>query len=448
MEFREFVKLLESKGMLTRITKQVDSEYEISTLIKLLDGKPLLFEKVKGYDMPVIANICVSRDLVALGLGVERLKLIPYVANAIDHPKKYEVDEATDYVDIGTDLTKLPILTYYRCDGGRYFSSAIAIAQDKEYGLNASYHRAMMFKKKDKAGNDVDELETDKLVLRILERDLDAYIKRGLNEFAFCVGNSIQVLVGAAISAAIDVDEMQIANAMAPTKMVRLGGHVVPNSEIVMIMEFTGEEHEEGKFVDLTETVDIIRMQRVARVKHIFVRRGAMFQALLPGGLEHKVLMGMPREPTMYTEVGKVTEVKDVLVTPGGTSWLHGVVSIKKRHPDDGINAIHAAFKGHKSMKHVFIVDDDIDINDPNQVEWAMATRFQGKRGMVMFEDKGSSLDPSSDMATRLTTKIGFDLTIPPEEKPKEGETKKPKKEFQKPPLPLQLKVGDYLPKK
>ena len=122
----------------------------------------------------------------------------------------------------------------------------------------------------------------------------------------------------------------------------------------------------------------------------------------------------------MYREVAKVCDVKDVLVTPGGCSWLHGAVQIKKKNPDDGIKAIHAAFSGHKSMKHVFVVDDDIDIHDPNQIEWAMATRFQGDKDMIVLEkQKGSSLDPSSNLETRETTKIGFDLTIPHGRDPK-----------------------------
>jgi UbiD family decarboxylase len=436
MEFREFIQLLEKKGLITHITRPVDPIYEISTLIKKLDGTPLLFEQVKGHDMPVISNICATRDLVCLGMGIERKALIPKMADAIDHPKAPAVEDASGYADIGADLTKLPILTYYPIDGGPYVASGIAIALDKEFGLNSSYHRSMMFKGED------GKLVKDKFVLRILQRDLDAYIKRGLTDFAFCIGNSIPVLLGAAISAPINVDEMAIANALAETRLIRLGGHTVPKADIVLIMEFTGEMHQEGPFVDLTETVDIIREQRIARVKHIFVHKDAVFHALLPGGLEHKVLMGMPREPTIYREVGKVCQIKDVLITPGGASWLHGVVSIHKKNQDDGMKAIDAAFKGHKSMKHVFIVDDDIDINDPNEVEWAMATRFQGKRGIKMFEDKGSSLDPSSDMETQMTTKMGFDLTIPHEEPSKKGA----KKEYHKPPLPMELRIEDYLP--
>jgi UbiD family decarboxylase len=112
------------------------------------------------------------------------------------------------------------------------------------------------------------------------------------------------------------------------------------------------------------------------------------------------------------------------------------VVSIKKRAPDDGKKAIEAAFRGHKSLKHVWVVDDDIDIHNPQEVEWAMATRFQGDRDIVMKREPGSSLDPSSDMKTRMTTKMGFDLTIP------WGDTQKG---FSKPEIPMKLNFDDYL---
>jgi UbiD family decarboxylase len=298
-------------------------------------------------------------------------------------------------------------------------------SSDKEYGINYSYHRALV-------------LEKDKLVLRILQRHLDTYVQRGLKEFAFCISSPVQVLVSAAISVDVGISEADIANALEETPLLRLDGQLIPPSDIVIIAEFTGELHDEGPFLDLTETFDIVRKQRVARVKKIYMRKGAMYHALLPGGLEHKVLMGMPREPTIFREVAKVCEVKDVLVTPGGCSWLHGAVSIHKKHPDDGRKAIEAAFKGHKSMKHVFVVDDDINIHDPNDIEWAMATRFQADKNMIQRREKGSSLDPSSDMDTQMTCKVGFDLTIP------EGG----KKEFRRPGLAMRLNLSNYLPQK
>jgi UbiD family decarboxylase len=375
--------------------------------------------------MPIVANLCSTRDLVATGLGIRREELIHTLTEAIEHPKKSELVAAEGYERIGADLGKLPILTYYPKDGGPYIASGVIASYDKEYGVNLSYHRAQVLAK-------------DKLVLRILERHFDAFIKRGLKEFAICITTPMQALVAAAISVELGKSEADIANAMQPTPLIKLDGQLVPPSDIVIIAEFTGGLQEEGPFLDLTETFDIVRKQRVARVKEIYVKKGAMFHALLPGGLEHKVLMGMPREPTIYREVAKVCDVKDVLITPGGCSWLHGVVSIHKKNPDDGKKAIAAAFNGHKSMKHVFVVDDDINIHDPNEVEWAMATRFQADKNMVTKREKGSSLDPSSDMDTQMTCKAGFDLTVP------EGG----KKEFKRPTLPMQLNLKDYVTSK
>ncbi|MEM4294113.1 MAG: UbiD family decarboxylase, partial [Thermoplasmata archaeon] len=372
MELREFIQELEKRRMLKHVRRKVSTKYEISTIMKMAEATTILFENVEGHTMPVVANLCPTRQHVAIGLGVKEEEIIPHMIRAINSPVEPDIKEVK-YVPMEPDLSKLPILTYYPFDGGPYIASGIVVANDKEYGLNASFHRAMVIGK-------------DKLVFRILERDFDAYIKRGLKEFAFCIGNSVPVLLGAAISVPINVNELAIANALARTECTSLDGHIVPRAEIVMVCEFTGEMHDEGPFLDLTETPDIVRKQRVARVKRIYTLENPIYHALLPGGLEHKVLMGMPREPTIYIEVGKVCDVKDVYITPGGCSWLHAIVSIRKRNPDDGRKAIEAAFKGHHSVKHVFVVDEDIDIHNPNEVEWAMATRFQGKEDIIMKE--------------------------------------------------------------
>lgn len=424
MGLQEFIDILYENGILVKIKKPMNVKYEMATLMKMLDGKPILFENVKGFKMPVIANICSTRELVALGLGVKQNELIKKLAAAIDNPKEPKVVKAKGYEEIAPDITKLPILTYYPFDGGPYIASSIVIANDKKLGINASYHRMMVIGK-------------DKIVIRILPRHFDEFLKRGNTEFAICIGNSVPVLIAAAVSAELGKSELNIANALKETNLIELDGHKVPEAEIIMIAKMTGEVHDEGPFLDLTETPDIVRKERVAKIKKIFVKENAIFHALLPGGLEHKTLMGMPREPTIFREVSKVCDCKDILITPGGCSWLHAVVSIKKKNQDDGKKAIEAAFKGHKSMKHVYVVDDDINIHDPNEVEWAMATRFQGDTGLVIkLKEKGSSLDPSSNLETGETTKIGFDLTIP---------WGRDTKDFKKPVLPMKLKVEDYL---
>jgi UbiD family decarboxylase len=373
--------------------------------------------------MPIIANICSSRELISLGLDIPKEDIIAKLTDAVNSPEEPPVRNESGYREEKIDLAALPILTYYPLDGGPYIASGIVIAEDGEYGLNASYHRCMV-------------IDKGRLVMRILPRHFDEYLSRGLTEFAICIGSPISVMVASAISTSLGTSELSIANALQKTPLMNLAGHTVPRSEIVMIAEMTGEQHNEGPFLDLTETPDIVRKQRVAKITKLFMREDSMFHALLPGGLEHKILMGMPREPTIYQEVGKVCQCKDVLITPGGCSWLHGAVSIKKQGPDDGKKAIEAAFRGHRSMKHVFVVDEDIDIHNPDEIEWAMATRFQGDRDMVIKQEKGSSLDPSSDLETRETTKIGFDLTIP---------WGRDQQKFKKPELPMKLHLDDYL---
>jgi len=423
MNFREFVKFLDDKGLLVRIKRPVDTKYEISTVTKMMSERPLLFEQVKGHSIPVVSNVCSTRELVALGLGIKPNEIIDKLAGAIANPKEPKVVKADGYKEVSADLTQFPILLHYPFDGGPYISSGVVVVRDPELGLNISFHRVMVIAK-------------DKVVARILPRDFDAFLKRGNKEFAFCIGNPIQVLVSASTSVGLGKSELNIANALVETNLIELGEHKVPEAEIVMIMEMTGEEHDEGPFLDLTETPDIVRKQLVARVKQIFIKENPIYHALIPGGLEHRTLMGTPREPTIFREVSKVCECRDVSITPGGSSWLHAVVSIKKKNPDDGRKAIEAAFKGHKSLKHVWVVDEDIDIHNPSEVEWAMATRFQGDRDIVTKKEKGSSLDPSSELKTRMTTKMGFDLTIP---------SGRDSKDFKKPQLPLKLNLKDYL---
>jgi len=239
-------------------------------------------------------------------------------------------------------------------------------------------------------------------------------------EMAVCVGNSVAVMVAASLGPPPGVDEFSIANALDKTPLVKCVTkdlEVPAETEFVFEGRLTRDLDREGPFVDLTETRDFERQEPVFVIDCITHRKDAMYQALIPGRLEHKTLMGMPKEPTIYNEVSKVVNCKNVLVTMGGGSWLHGIVQIEKKDPADPKKAIEAAFNGHKSMKHVVIVDEDVDIYSPNAIEWAIATRFQGDKDMVIKPDQsGSSLDPSGKHEAgkkTLTTKIGVDATIP-----------------------------------
>jgi 4-hydroxy-3-polyprenylbenzoate decarboxylase len=300
-----------------------------------------------------------------------------------------------EIIEPNVDLDKLPILYHCEKDGGNYISSAVVVTRDPEYGQNLDFHRAMQISK-------------NKFSTRIVSgRNFDTFLKRNDElEVAFCIGNTPNILIAG-------------ANALEPIKVVKANSvDLSIPAEAEFILEgrvYLKERHAEGPFVDLTETYDIVREEPVFEVKKITHRKNAIWQALLPGALEHKILMGMPREPTIFKKVNEAgVKCLDVNVNPGGCSWLHAIVQIKKKSEGDGKKAIKGAFEGHTSCKHVFIVDDDINIYDPLSVEWAMATRFQGDERMVIKDkEPGSSLDPSAEPGTKMTTKIGFDLTKP-----------------------------------
>jgi UbiD family decarboxylase len=227
------------------------------------------------------------------------------------------------------------------------------------------------------------------------------------------------VLLAASLAPPAGVDELAIAQGLAPTPVIACanGIRVPSDAELVLEGRITKELVNEGPFVDLTGTYDLVRPQPIIEIDRIAHRQDPIYQALLPGRLEHRLLMGMPREPTIYAEVNRVARCLNVHITPGGTSWLHALVQIVTQTPEDGRRAIEAAFRGHSSLKHVVVVDEDVDIFDANDVEWAIATRFQADRDLVVLADQpSSSLDPSAHHTAgqkSRTAKMGLDATIP-----------------------------------
>jgi len=401
---------MDREGHLVKIKKPVSKTLEASGIINKLGNRPVLFEKIKESSFRVAGNICASKEMMADYFGIKPGELMRKMAEAIDMPSKPEVVGSGPCQEIseGTvDLDKLPILFHCAKDGGNYLSSGVFVVKDPEYGQNLSFHRGMQIGK-------------NKFAIRVVpRRDLDTYLKRAHGELdaAVCIGNPISVLLAAATSVGIGQDEFEIASSLEPLRVVRaktVDVQVPAECEFVLEGRITKETQPEGPFVDLTETYDIVREQPIFEVKTITHRRDAIWHALLPGKSEHKTLMGTPREPTIFKEVSKVCRCLDVNINPGGCNWLHAIVQIEKRNEEDGRQAIEAAFRGHKSLKHVFVVDGDIDPSNPLEVEWAMATRFQGDRNLVIKEKQpGSSLDPSANPTTNETTKVGFDLTKP-----------------------------------
>lgn len=413
MGFRSFLEKLESEGQVTRIKKEVSTDLELAGIIDALHEKPCFFENIKESNIPVVAGLVSTKKLVAKALNIELENILPKLSDAIEHPVFPDIvdkGKCQEVVEKNVDLNKLPIMKYTEKDGGKYIPSAISIVNDPELGRNSCFHRLMLIGK-------------NKFVARIVEdRGTDTALKKagGELDIAICIGNSTAVLLAASTSFPKGVDELGMANILEKTELVKcktIDVDVPSDCEIVLEGRITKEKVPEGPFLDLTGIVDRVRQQPVIEIKCITHRKNPIYQTILAGRNEHKVLMGMPKEPTIYNEVNKTCKCNDVYITPGGCSWLHAVIQITKNDPDDGKKAIKAAFEGHKSLKHCVIVDNDIDIYDSNDVEWAIATRFQADKAAVIIPNQpGSSLDPSGDLTEgkkARTCKMGLDATIP-----------------------------------
>lgn len=414
MNLRNFISKLETEKKLVKIDKEVSVEYEIANILAALDGKPVYFSKIKESNIPIIGNILSSRELVAKALNIKKEEIIHKLSWAINNLKEPEiVDEGAcqEVIEGKVDLRMLPILKHMPNDRGRYITSAVCILKDPETGVrNSSFHRLLL-------------LDERRFVARIVEgRGTDTILKKsgGEADIAICIGSPIQVLIAAATSLSHGVDELSMANALHPTPLVKcktIDIEVPAETEIVLEGRITREKAPEGPFLDITETYDIEREQPIIEVKLITHRKNPIYQALLPGKSEHKILMGMPMEPMIYNEVNKVCRCINVLMTPGGCSWLHAIIQIRKDSDDDPKKAIEAAFRAHKSLKHCIIVDEDVDIYDPNEVEWAIATRVQANEDIYIYTNqRGSSLDPSAKHIPGekpITAKAGIDATIP-----------------------------------
>ncbi len=410
MSLRDTIERLEGRNGLIKVTEPISKTYQIAGVLNTLEPAPVMFENVTESDFRVVGNLFCSKASYAGYFGIPVSEIIPALSKAVDERTPPEVVDAAPCQEVlhsNPDLDVLPILKHCESDGGNYISSGVMVARHPECGQNVDFHRCMQFSK------------TEMSVRVVRSRDFDRFLQdKGQIDVAICIGNSPNVLAAAATSVATGINELEIANALEPLSVVKaktVDVFIPAASEFVLEgTVYLDRKHAEGPFVDLTGTYDVIRQEPTLVVKVITHRKDAIWQALLPGGLEHKLLMGMPREPSIFRVVNQVVKCLDVNVNPGGCSWLHAIIQIDKREGDDGVKAIQAAFAGHRSCKHVYVVDGDIDIYNPLEVEWAFATRFQGDTNMVVKDrEPGSSLDPSAEPGTKMTTKIGFDLTKP-----------------------------------
>ena len=373
-----------------------------------------------GFDSNINCKLALDVcqiPVIADTLEIEENEISDLISFGISNPKEPKLIPQSDATVLencidDVDLSKLPIPQYFPIDAGKYLTSAMVFVMEEGIS-NASFHRMLV-------------LEKDQMAIRIVPRHLHKIIhkNRGIGEstkIAIVMGADPLVLLSAAISFDFDCEEIKVAAAMhnegygGDLEVVKLeNGVIVPaHAEFIMVAEILVTDTAEGPFVDITGTKDKIRSQPIVKIEKIYHRSNPYFHALIPAGIEHQTLMGLPRTPTIKNEVNKVTKCIDVRLMKAGSGWLSATVSIEKCSDLDAKNAIDATFRGHPSLKKVVIVDADINIGNGDDVEWAVLTRSQPDKDYYIFKNqKGSSLDPTR-YPDGTTSKIGIDATIP-----------------------------------
>ncbi|EKF86820.1 UbiD family decarboxylase [Methanobacterium formicicum] len=412
---KEFLKTLEKDFNTLRIGEEVSVNLEAAEFLKKNPKDTIIMENIHESNMKVVSGICNTREKIARALNTDVAGITQRIMGAINNPMPIsDCQSVQDIFSVSkpADLSEIPILTYYSRDGGPYITSGVIIAKDPETDVrNASIHRMLVLGK-------------DRLTARIVPRHLYTYHQRAEAldeplEVAIAIGMHPATLLATTTSVPITVDELEVANNFHQGEMKLIKCETVdlevPECEILLEGKMLPHERaEEGPFVDLTDTYDVVRMEPVIELDRMHYRHDSMYHAIMPAGFEHKLLQGLPQEPRIFNAVqNTVPTVKNVALTEGGCCWLHAAISIQKQTQGDGKNVIMAALAAHPSLKHCVVVDEDVNIFNAEDIEYAIATRVKGDEDILIVPGaRGSSLDPCAK-PDGTTTKMGVDATKP-----------------------------------
>jgi 2,5-furandicarboxylate decarboxylase 1 len=442
-DFRSFLSLLDEQRELVRINKLVSTKFELAAVVSKLEGKQaILFEKIDKSQFKVLCNLIGTRRRFSLALAMREDNLIGshflHSNGNISKPAKTS-GAAPFYQNSSKDLGELPIITHFEKDAGPYITSSIVFAKDPDKGTqNSSTHRLLKIDDQNMVIRMVEGRHLHKCYCSATEHGEDLKV-------AIIIGVHPAVSIAAAYQAAYGVDEMLIANSLLDGELTLSKSHYsqlyIPTySEIVLEGRILKDKTADEWMVEMLRTYDFKRKQPIFELDKIRFRNNAIFYDILPGFAEHRLLMGLPVEAKIFDAVKNVVPTtKSVYLTDGGSNWLDAVIQIRKRLEGEPKNALLAAFASHPSLKIAIIVDDDIDPRDPKAVEYAISTRCQADRDlMIVHNAKGSSLDPSSDQVNLVTTKMGIDAT---------ATLLKPKDRFEVARIPGQetISLSDYL---
>jgi phenyl-phosphate phosphatase/carboxylase subunit beta len=442
---REFLAAIDERKQVQRIAVEVDKDWEVGAICREVsdrEGPAVLFEKVGKYKTPLLVNTLGTRERYALALGVE--PSVEAIAarwkQAYAKPIKYDVVERSaapckevviDQPDLLAD--PFPVPKWHHLDGGCELGTLHGVvSMDPDTGwINVGTYRNEIFDSK-RMGCYVVEVP-----YRHIHQHVDKWKTRGnVMPVAVVIGPDPYVSLTGVSAVPPQVDEYNIAGGLrgAPIEVVKaeLSDLLVPaHAEIIIEGEMPLDKFwpTEGPFGEFTGYMGHeVHNSFYINVKKVTHRKDPIFHGTYEGR--------PPNESTQVRVVGRsaavmehlkragLVGIKDLCVTAAGCAGFHVNVSIKKSYPGH-VRDVMLNLWGMPILyvKHVTVVDEDIDPWSPFMVEWAIATRVQADRDVTIVPGgKSVMLDPSQPGSRRgESALLGIDATKPLDEYRRDG---------------------------
>jgi 2,5-furandicarboxylate decarboxylase 1 len=423
---RDFIKVLRKEGEILSLSKPFDPKYEISTIISELGKRKapaVLFRKAKGFEISVIGNLFGTVRRLALALGIEEDRLIedviPRLENRItpvlisENPAE-QVRVPTGKLDL---LKILPALTHYSKDSGPYITSGISSARDPKTGVTGRGLHRMEVRGKNTLG--ISLLNPPLADIYAMHR------KEGKKmEIATVIGVPPAVFIASIFKVPPDTDKLSVAGGLkgepVETTMAETVDLDIPAHGEIVIEGYIDprDKEEDGTLGESSGYYMAFGKSPTIHVTGFKYRKGALYHAVVPWAREVDSLLylvhGLDFIPKMRKEIPSLRQIHLVPMTFGS----HVVMSMDTDHKGEIRRALTLALS-FTMVKKVVVVDVDVDPQDDQEVEWALATRFQADRDLIVIPElRGQPIDPSSRWTGEgfLTTKIGLDATRPKKE--------------------------------
>jgi UbiD family decarboxylase len=419
-DLKELVTEYEGKNMLAHIKRKVSSEFEMMAVLKKSHGKiPMCFEQVDNYSCKTITGMGGTRETLAGSMGISPEHLRDHLTNAIIHPipvTKVTQGKCQENVVMAPFCLDnyFPVLKHYEKDNGRFVISGMMVAKNIEGDRVYTSIRRMYY------------LGENKMTLLVTSNEMKdqlAYFEKEQKpmEFAIMFGLVPAVILGSQISTHLyNANKLDVSGALlgkslevVPCKTINLD--VLADAQVVLEGKvYPWKKQTEGPFGEMVSYYGKVSELPICEFSCMTFQNNPLWHTFFPSGSEEKLPMAIAREVNLFQTISMtVPNVKQVHITSGGGGRFHAVVKVAKKLESDGRQAALVSFASDKDLKHVVIVDEDVDIFDMEEVEWAIATRVQADKDIFIVSGAAGSPLEASHLLHYVTAKVGIDATCP-----------------------------------